>query len=93
MRDTWNLRRQKAPRSSPGCAALPALLERLPYSAGKALEEAARELHRFQQLKKSQEGTATPEDMEWSEYAEIYDPVKRVHPRLENAEWRRSSAE
>jgi tetratricopeptide (TPR) repeat protein len=38
-------------------------------------EDAAKELRVFQQLKKSQEGAAVPEDMAWSWYAEIYDPV------------------
>ena len=38
-------------------------------------EEAAVELATFQALKKAQEGSATPEDMEWSDYAEIYDPI------------------
>jgi tetratricopeptide (TPR) repeat protein len=38
-------------------------------------DEAAVELATFQQLKKAQEGSATPEDMEWSDYAEIYDPI------------------
>jgi tetratricopeptide (TPR) repeat protein len=38
-------------------------------------EEAAKELATFQQLKKSQEGAAVPEDMSWSWYAEIYDPA------------------
>jgi hypothetical protein len=37
--------------------------------------EAAAELRIFQELKKEQEGAAVPEDMEWSFYAEIYDPV------------------
>ena len=37
--------------------------------------EAAAELATFQALKKAQEGSATPEDMEWSDYAEIYDPI------------------
>src|SRR5437763_1228565 len=35
--------------------------------------DAARELAVFQELKKSQEGAAVPEDMEWSVYSEIYD--------------------
>jgi tetratricopeptide (TPR) repeat protein len=43
-------------------------------------EEAARELQQFQQIKKLQEGAAIPEDMEWSEYAEIYDPVEALPP-------------
>jgi tetratricopeptide (TPR) repeat protein len=38
-------------------------------------EEAAAELRIFQDLKKQQEGAAVPEDMEWSYYAEIYDPL------------------
>jgi cytochrome c-type biogenesis protein CcmH/NrfG len=38
-------------------------------------EEAAANLAEFQRLKKAQEGSATPEDMEWSDYAEIYDPI------------------
>ncbi len=38
-------------------------------------EQGAVELAAFQRLKKAQEGSATPEDMEWSDYAEIYDPI------------------
>jgi tetratricopeptide (TPR) repeat protein len=38
-------------------------------------QDAAKELRTFQQLKKSQEGAAVPEDMSWSWYAEVYDPV------------------
>jgi Flp pilus assembly protein TadD len=37
-------------------------------------EMALRELQEFQRLKKAQEGAAIPEDMEWCDYAEIYDP-------------------
>jgi tetratricopeptide (TPR) repeat protein len=37
--------------------------------------DSATELRVFQDLKKQQEGAAIPEDMEWSAYAEIYDPV------------------
>ena len=37
--------------------------------------DAAEELRVFQELKKQQEGAAVPEDMEWSWYAEIYDPA------------------
>ncbi len=43
-------------------------------------EEAAQELQIFQQIKKSQEGAAIPEDMEWSDYAEIYDPADAISP-------------
>ena len=46
-------------------------------TSGKA-DDAARELQQFQQLKKSHEGAAIPEDMEWSDYAEIYDPLERA---------------
>jgi tetratricopeptide (TPR) repeat protein len=38
-------------------------------------QDSAAELRIFQDLKKQQEGAAIPEDMEWSAYAEIYDPV------------------
>ncbi len=41
-------------------------------------KEAAKELRIFQQLKKSQEGAAVPEDMAWSWYSEIYDPVNAL---------------
>jgi tetratricopeptide (TPR) repeat protein len=37
--------------------------------------EAAAELAIFQRLKREQEGAAIPEDMEWCQYAEIYDPI------------------
>jgi Tfp pilus assembly protein PilF len=36
-------------------------------------DEAKRELETFQRLKKQAEGSATPEDVEWSAYAEVYD--------------------
>ncbi len=42
--------------------------------AGRSAD-AARELQTFQELKKLTAGAAIPEDMEWSYYAEIYDPV------------------
>ena len=42
--------------------------------AGRA-DDAARELAIFQKLKVLTEGAAVPEDMEWSYYAEIYDPI------------------
>lgn len=40
--------------------------------AGKLAESAA-ELATFQRLKKEQEGAVIPEDMQWCDYAEIYD--------------------
>jgi tetratricopeptide (TPR) repeat protein len=42
--------------------------------AGRAAQ-AAEELRVFQELKKQQEGAAVPEDMEWCQYAELYDPI------------------
>src|ERR1700683_2016911 len=42
--------------------------------AGRAAP-AAEELRIFQELKKQQEGAAVPEDMEWCQYAELYDPI------------------
>jgi len=45
-------------------------------------EEAAAELRIFQDLKKQQDGAAVPEDMEWSYYAEIYDPIDLPAPPL-----------
>jgi tetratricopeptide (TPR) repeat protein len=42
--------------------------------AGRA-DKAAEELRIFQELKKQQEGAAVPEDMEWCQYAELYDPI------------------
>ncbi|HJZ96779.1 MAG TPA: FG-GAP-like repeat-containing protein, partial [Candidatus Solibacter sp.] len=45
------------------------------YRQANRSEDAAAELRTFQDLKKQQEGAAVPEDMEWSFYAEIYDPT------------------
>ncbi len=54
-------------------------LYNLHRTSGKR-EDAARELAEFQRLKKSQEGAAIAEDMEWCDYAEIYDPVDALPP-------------
>ncbi len=43
-------------------------------------DEAAKELQEFQRLKKASEGAAIPEDMEWCDYAEIYDPIDAPPP-------------
>lgn len=45
------------------------------YRQGGRPADAARELEIFQRLKKEQQGAAVPEDMNWSWYAEIYDPI------------------
>lgn len=39
------------------------------------LEDAARELAAFQAIKKRQAGAVIPEDLEWSFFSEIYDPI------------------
>ena len=46
-------------------------------------QDAARELQIFTTLKKSQEGAAVPEDMEWCDYAEIWDPIDVKPPAPE----------
>src|SRR5579884_3808295 len=43
-------------------------------------DEAAAQLQIFQKLKKEQEGAAIPEDMEWCDYAEIWDPIDMKPP-------------
>ena len=45
------------------------------YRQAGRKDDAARELAEFQRLKKTQEGAVIAEDMEWSDYAEIYDPI------------------
>ena len=45
------------------------------YRQANRPQDAAVELRTFQELKKEQEGAVIPEDMEWSAYAEIYDPI------------------
>jgi tetratricopeptide (TPR) repeat protein len=44
------------------------------YRTGGRPQDAARELATFQELKKKAEGAAVPEDVDWCNYAEIYDP-------------------
>ncbi|HYO82767.1 MAG TPA: FG-GAP-like repeat-containing protein [Bryobacteraceae bacterium] len=44
------------------------------YRTGGRPDEAKQELERFQQLKKTQEGAPSPEDVEWTDFAEVYDP-------------------
>ncbi len=68
-----------AARLNPNLAAPHFQLYNIYRTTGKA-EEAARELRLFQQLKKAQEGAAIPENMEWSDYSEVYDPVDALPP-------------
>lgn len=51
-------------------------------------QDSAQELRIFQDLKKQQQGAAIPEDMEWSAYAEIYDPVSEPPTSLSPAAYR-----
>jgi Flp pilus assembly protein TadD len=71
------------------------------YSRLGERADAARERELFQEAKKRQEGAAVPEDMEWSFYAELYDPPvprpsaasepTRYHDRLVSRGWNGSS--
>jgi tetratricopeptide (TPR) repeat protein len=65
---------ETAERLNPNLAAPHFQLYNLYRQAGRAAD-AARELAIFQKLKALTEGAAIPEDMEWSYYAEIYDPI------------------
>jgi len=53
-------------------------------TVGRAAD-AARERKRFEELKRAQAGAAVPEDLEWSAYSEIYDPVATVPDVDDNA--------
>jgi len=63
-----------AARLNPNFVAPHFQLYNLYRQAGRA-EDAARELAIFQKLKALTEGAVIPEDVEWSYYAEIYDPI------------------
>jgi len=65
---------ETAERLNPNLAAPHFQLYNLYRQAGRA-DDAARELAIFQKLKALTEGAVIPEDMEWSYYAEIYDPI------------------
>jgi tetratricopeptide (TPR) repeat protein len=45
------------------------------YRLAGQTDKATEELRIFQGLKQEQEGAAVPEDMEWCQYAELYDPL------------------
>jgi tetratricopeptide (TPR) repeat protein len=45
------------------------------YRMAGQTDKATEELRIFQELKQQQEGAAVPEDMEWCQYAELYDPI------------------
>jgi hypothetical protein len=65
---------ETAERLNPNLAAPHFQLYNLYRQAGRTAD-AARELAIFQKLKALTEGAVIPEDMEWSYYAEIYDPI------------------
>ncbi|MSO19555.1 MAG: tetratricopeptide repeat protein [Acidobacteria bacterium] len=46
------------------------------YRAAGRAADAARELARFQELRRLQAGAAIPEDLDWSFYSEIYEPLE-----------------
>jgi hypothetical protein len=65
---------ETAERLNPNLAAAHFQLYNMYRQAGRAAD-AARELAIFQKLKTLTEGAVIPEDVEWSYYAEIYDPI------------------
>ena len=50
------------------------------YRQAGRTAEASEQLKIFQDLKKQQENSAVPEDVDWCNYAEIYDPPRQVTP-------------
>lgn len=52
----------------------------LAYRAAGRAKDAEREIARFQEIRKAQEGAAIPEDLEWSWYSEILDEVEPEPP-------------
>lgn len=64
---------ERAAALAPGLAGPHFQLYNAYRKAGHAAD-AARELAAFQAIKKRQAGAAVPEDLEWSFYAELYDP-------------------
>ncbi|HTQ56818.1 MAG TPA: FG-GAP-like repeat-containing protein [Bryobacteraceae bacterium] len=65
---------ETAERLDPNLAAAHFQLYNMYRQAGRTAD-AARELAIFQRLKTLTEGAVIPEDVEWSYYAEIYDPI------------------
>ena len=50
------------------------------YRAAGRAADAARELARFQELRRMQAGAAIPEDLDWSFYSEVYEPLEAAPP-------------
>jgi tetratricopeptide (TPR) repeat protein len=68
---------EQAEKLDPQLAAAHFQLYNLYRQSGRS-EEAAQQLKEFQRLKQEQEGAAIKEDVEWCNYAEIYDPPRQV---------------
>ncbi|HZF12531.1 MAG TPA: FG-GAP-like repeat-containing protein [Thermoanaerobaculia bacterium] len=66
---------EKARALDPNLAAAHFQLYNAYKKAGRAADS-ARELSLFQELKRLQAGAAVPEDLDWSFYAELYDPAE-----------------
>lgn len=66
---------REAARLSPSLAA-PHFQLYNAYRLGGKREEAMKELAIFQELKKATEASGNTEDMEWNDYAEVYDPIE-----------------
>jgi tetratricopeptide (TPR) repeat protein len=71
---------ETAARLDPNLAAPRFQLYNLYRQAGRTAD-AARELDIFKRLKQEQQDAAVPEDMNWSWYAEIYDPIDPQPPQ------------
>jgi tetratricopeptide (TPR) repeat protein len=72
---------------NPGLAAPHFQLYNAYRTTGQA-EKARAELETFQKIKKQMEGAAIPEDVEWSDYSEIYEIVSNRDPNDKPAELR-----
>lgn len=70
---------ERAAKLNPRLAAAHFQLYNLYRTSGRQ-PDAARELATFQQLKKEAEGAAVPEDVEWCDFAELYDPPRPSTP-------------
>jgi len=68
---------EQASKLNPLLAGAHFQLYNLYRQAGRAAE-ATQQLQQFQALKKQQEGAAVAEDVDWCNYAEIYDPPRAV---------------
>lgn len=77
---------ERAARLDPRLAAARFQLYNMYRQAGRQ-QDAAEALRIFQELKKQSEGAAIPEDVEWSSYAEIYDPPMTPAPSPRHRRW------